>query len=87
MADVALQHHTARVNDVMIHYVIAGQGDQLCEARYLIDCSGCVRLRQDSFELIGKNLRIVARSLDCNDLDPAGLEFLAVAGIEQIVGH
>jgi pimeloyl-ACP methyl ester carboxylesterase len=27
MADVALQHHTARVNDVMIHYVIAGQGE------------------------------------------------------------
>ena len=27
MADVAFEHHTARVNDVMLHYVIAGQGE------------------------------------------------------------
>ena len=27
MADVAFEHHTARVNDVMIHYVVAGKGE------------------------------------------------------------
>jgi pimeloyl-ACP methyl ester carboxylesterase len=27
MAEPTFQHHTARVNDVMLHYVIAGQGD------------------------------------------------------------
>jgi pimeloyl-ACP methyl ester carboxylesterase len=27
MAELALEHHTARVNDVMLHYVVAGQGD------------------------------------------------------------
>lgn len=27
MAESALEHHTARVNDVLLHYVVAGRGD------------------------------------------------------------
>jgi hypothetical protein len=26
MAELGVEHHAARVNDVMLHYVIAGQG-------------------------------------------------------------
>ena len=61
MAELALEHHTARVNDVMLHYVVAGKGEPVVllhgwpqtwyEWRHLMP------LLADKFSLVAPDMR------------------------------